>query len=164
MVPYYDRISPCPYTEQYDHIRRKTEQNRDRIWASCTETVNDRFFLRISPYFSVYDTEINGCNTEPCQSSYFSVYDRLPPCLFDLGTIHTSFHNCYEIFICTLSEEKKGSFVKSILFVSYSYDVVLSRQRFIYIDRFFSFFLNNAYFCAFDDVSTRKIYRSFFCS
>ncbi len=86
MVPYYDRISPCPYTEQYDHIRRKTEQNGDRIWSPYTETVNDRFFLRISPYFSVYDTEINGRNTGPCKSSYFSVYDRLRPCLFDLGT------------------------------------------------------------------------------
>jgi hypothetical protein len=48
----------------YGAIRSYTEQNGDRIWSPCTETVNDRFFLRISPYFSVYD--------------------RLRPCLFDL--------------------------------------------------------------------------------
>jgi hypothetical protein len=62
----------------YGAIRSYTEQNGDRIWPPCTETANDRFFLRISPYFSVYDTEINGRNTGPCKSSYFSVYAGLP--------------------------------------------------------------------------------------
>jgi hypothetical protein len=35
---------------------------------------------------SVYDTDINGRNTGPCRSSYFSVNDRLRPYLFDLGS------------------------------------------------------------------------------
>ena len=58
------------------------------------------FFIvydRISPYFivlhgsalrsyvSVPYTEIYGRNTEPGIWSYFTVYGRLRPCLFDLG-------------------------------------------------------------------------------
>jgi hypothetical protein len=37
-----------------DRIRRKTEQNGDRIRSPFTEIVNDRFVLRLSSYFSVY--------------------------------------------------------------------------------------------------------------
>jgi len=74
------------YTKKYDHIRRITEQNADCIRSPYTRTVKDRFFLRISSYFSVYDTEIYDRNTEPGKSSCFSVYGRLRPCLFDLGT------------------------------------------------------------------------------
>jgi hypothetical protein len=40
---------------------------------------------RLSSYFSVYDTEIYDRNTGSCKSSYFSVYGRLRPCVFDLG-------------------------------------------------------------------------------
>ncbi len=50
----------------YGAIRSYTEENGDCIRPPCTKTVNDRFFLRISPYVSVYG--------------------RLPPCLIDLGT------------------------------------------------------------------------------
>jgi hypothetical protein len=69
----------------YGAIRSYTEENGDCIRTPCTKTVNDRFFLRISPYVSVYDTEIYDRNTITCKPSYFSVYDRLRPCLFNLG-------------------------------------------------------------------------------
>jgi len=69
----------------YGAIRSYTGENGDCIRPSCTKTVNDRFLLRISPYVSVYDTEIYDRNTITCKLSYFSVYGRLRPCLFDLG-------------------------------------------------------------------------------
>ncbi len=77
----------------YGAIRSYTEENGDCIRPPCTKTVNDRFFLHISPYVSVYDTEIYDRNTITCKPSYFSVYGRLRPCLFDLG--NDSFHNTY---------------------------------------------------------------------
>jgi hypothetical protein len=49
--------------------------------------VNDRIFVRIPPYLSVYDTEIYDRNTITCKSSYFFVCGRLRPCLFDLGIL-----------------------------------------------------------------------------
>jgi hypothetical protein len=54
------------------------------IRSPCTKTVHGRFFLRLSPYVPAYDTEIYDLNTIPCKPSYFSVYGRLRPCLFDL--------------------------------------------------------------------------------
>jgi hypothetical protein len=42
----------------YGAIRSYTEENGDCIRPPCIKTVNDRFLLRISPYGSVYDTEI----------------------------------------------------------------------------------------------------------
>ncbi len=74
----------------YGAIRSYTEENGDCIRPPCTKTVNDRFFLRISPYGSVYDMEIYDRNTITCKPSYFSVYDRLQPCLFNLGKGETS--------------------------------------------------------------------------
>ena len=55
----------------------------DRRLRSPYTLLNDRFFLPISPYFSVYDTEIYDRNTITCKSSYLSVYGRLRPCVFD---------------------------------------------------------------------------------
>ena len=55
MGPYYAQYIAVTYTEKYDHIRRDMEQNGDRIGTPYRATV---FFLRISPYFSVNDTEI----------------------------------------------------------------------------------------------------------
>jgi hypothetical protein len=63
-------------TTVYGAIRSYTEENGDCIRPPCTKTVNDRFFLRISPYVSVYDTEIYDRNTITCKPSYFSVYGR----------------------------------------------------------------------------------------
>jgi hypothetical protein len=47
----------------YGAIRSYIEENGDCIRAPCTKTANDRFSLRISPYVSVYDTEIYDRNT-----------------------------------------------------------------------------------------------------
>ncbi len=69
----------------YGRKRPYTDKNGDCIRPPCTKTVNDRFFLHISPYVSVYDMEIHDRNTITCKPSYFSVYGRLRPCLFDLG-------------------------------------------------------------------------------
>jgi hypothetical protein len=69
----------------YGAIRSYTEENGDCIRPPCTKTVNDRFFLCISLYVSVYDTEIYDRSTITCKPSYISVYGRLRPCLFDLG-------------------------------------------------------------------------------
>jgi hypothetical protein len=52
-------------------IRKKTEQNGDRMQSLFTKTV--------------YDTEIYDRNTITCKSSYFFVCGRSRPCLFDLG-------------------------------------------------------------------------------
>ena len=81
-----DRISPYAYTVVLVRIQRKTEQNGDRKRSQFTRTVNDHIFVRKSPYFALYDMEIYDRNTITCKSSYFSVYGRLQPCLFDLGT------------------------------------------------------------------------------
>ncbi len=69
----------------YDCLRSYTEENGDCIRPPCTKTVNDQFSFRISPYVPVYDTEIYARNTITCKPSYFFVYGRLRPCLFDLG-------------------------------------------------------------------------------
>jgi hypothetical protein len=57
----------------------------DRMQSPSTKAVNDRIFVRIPPYLSVYDTEIYDRNTITCKSSYFFVCGCLRPCLFDLG-------------------------------------------------------------------------------
>ncbi len=69
-----------------------------RIRPPCTKTVNDRFFLRISPYASLYDTEIYDRNTITCKPSYFAIYGRLRTCLFDLGIVHLVFLFFLEFF------------------------------------------------------------------
>jgi hypothetical protein len=74
---YYDRISTWSYTEQHDRIQRKTEIVYGLRVLRQWETV-------FSPYVSVYETEIHDRNTITCKPSYFSVYGRLRPCLFDL--------------------------------------------------------------------------------
>jgi hypothetical protein len=87
------RLLRASYTVVNDRKRSRydrTQENGDCIRPPCTKTVNDRFFLRISPYVSVYDTEIYDRNTITCKPSYFSVYGRLRPCLFDLGYLSTS--------------------------------------------------------------------------
>jgi hypothetical protein len=71
----------------YGAIRLYTEENGDCIRPPCTKTVNDHFFLRISPYVYVYDTEIYDRNTITYKPSYFAVYGRLRPCLFDLWSV-----------------------------------------------------------------------------
>jgi hypothetical protein len=98
VLPYYlwscyGRISPYPYTVVLVRIQRETEQKGDRMQSPFTKAVNDRVFVRISPYLSVYDTEIYDRNTITCKSSYFSVCGRLRPCLFDLGNFKRSWRN-----------------------------------------------------------------------
>ena len=45
MGPYYAQYIVVTYTEKYDHIRRNTEQNGDRIGTPYRATVNDRACL-----------------------------------------------------------------------------------------------------------------------
>ncbi len=103
---YWGRLLRAPYTVVNDHkrsrydrirsyfavihmivLRSYSEENGDCIRPPCTKTVTDRFFLRISPYVSVCDTEIFDRNMITCNPTYFSVYGRLRPCLFGLRTI-----------------------------------------------------------------------------
>ena len=74
------------YMKVYGCLRRSTERNEDRIRTLYSRTVNDRIFLRMLSYIFVNDTEIYDRNTEPGISAYFSVYGRMRPWLFDLGT------------------------------------------------------------------------------
>jgi hypothetical protein len=60
-----------------DCIRRNTI-----VYGLCKRPF---LFLRLSPYFPVYDTEIYDRNTGSCKSSYYSVYGRLRPCVFQRG-------------------------------------------------------------------------------
>ena len=69
----------------YCCLRRSTERNEDRIRTLYSSTVSDRIFVRMLSYIFVNDTEIYDRNTEPGISSYFSVYGRIRPWLFDLG-------------------------------------------------------------------------------
>jgi hypothetical protein len=84
----------------YGAIRPYTEENGDCIRPPCTKTVSDRFFLRIAPYVSVYDTEIYDRNTITCKPSYSCVYVRLRPCLFELGTKNYSIYKYSQCVVC----------------------------------------------------------------
>ena len=82
------RNTPCIYC----CLRRSTERNEDRIRTLHSRTVNGRIFLRMLSHIFVNDTEIYDRNTEPGISSYYFVYGRIRPWLFDLGNV---FHQIF---------------------------------------------------------------------
>ncbi len=57
-------------------------QHRRTLRLMNMESAYDRFLTVYMPYTVM---EIYDCNTASCKSSDFSVYDRLRPCLLDLG-------------------------------------------------------------------------------
>jgi hypothetical protein len=88
-------LRACIRSNTIIHTEKNEVKWRPYMTFMYWDSKRSFFFLRISPYFSGYDTEINGRNTGPCKSSYFSVYDRLWPCLFDPGNYGTHRFYCF---------------------------------------------------------------------
>ncbi len=76
MGPYYAQYIAVTYTEKYDHIRRNTEQNGDRIRTPYKTTVGDRFF---SPYIAVFLRKRHGDIRSIIRAHVFVVFLHIRP-------------------------------------------------------------------------------------